>query len=254
MNIPKITKQIIRTPFHAVGLDLIRRKSDPGEVEDPGMLAALSQKYNPNHWLVAAGIQTVLDVGAHMGEFAQRIAIMLPDAELVCFEPLQEPFDKLTARFAGNTRVRTFRCALGEQPGQFEMHHNEYAPSSSLLPMANLHKKSFAFAVKSKPETVEVRRLSDVVRELKLRDPILLKLDVQGFEDKVIHGGEDVVARAKIIIVEVSFQTLYLGGPLFDDIYRMMTARGFSYRGNFEQLVSPNDRQVLQADAIFCRK
>ena len=120
--------------------------------------------------------------------------------------------------------------------------------------MASLHKEAFEFAVKTKPEKIEVRRLSDVAKELKLRDPVLLKLDVQGFEDKVIKGGEDVVARAKIIIVEVSFQTLYQGGPLFDDIYRLLIARGFTYQGNFEQLVSPTDRQVLQADAIFCRK
>jgi FkbM family methyltransferase len=60
----------------------------------------------------------------------------------------------------------------------------------------------------------EVRRLSDVARELNLRHPLLLKPDVQGFEDKVIIGGEDVVARAKIVIIEVSFQSLFEGGPL----------------------------------------
>jgi methyltransferase, FkbM family len=69
---------------------------------------------------------------------------------------------------------------------------------------------------------IEVRRLSDVVRELNLRDPLLLKLDVQGFEDKVIAGGEDVVARAKIIIIEVSFQ------PLYEEVRCSTTSTGFS--------------------------
>jgi hypothetical protein len=87
-----------------------------------------------------------------------------------------------------------------------------------------------------------------------LRDPLLLKLDVQGFEDKVIAGGENVVARAKIIIIEVSFQPLYEGGLLFDDIYRILKERGFAYHGNFDQLLSPKDGRALQADAIFCRK
>jgi hypothetical protein len=74
---------------------------------------------------------------------------------------------------------------------------------------------------------------------------------VQGYEAKVIAGGEDVVACAKIIIVEVSFQRLYEGGPLFDDIYRILKDRGFNYAGNFEQLYSPKNGRVLQADAIF---
>ena len=119
--------------------------------------------------------------------------------------------------------------------------------------MTNLHKRSFTFAVEEETELIEVRRLSDVARELNLHDPLLLKLDVQGFEDKAIIGGEDVVARAKIIIIEVSFQALFEGGPLFDDIYRILRTRGFIYNGNFDQLLSPEDGRPLQADAIFSR-
>jgi hypothetical protein len=39
------------------------------------------------------------------------------------------------------------------------------------------------------------------------------------------RGGEDVVARAKIVIIEVSFQSLFEGGPLFDDVYRILKAQ-----------------------------
>ena len=192
---------------------------------------------------------------AHTWESSPNVSGQcFPNADLISFEPLQEPFAKLTERFKGQPNFRAIRCALGEKAGQHEIHHNEFAPSSSLLPMAELHKQSFPFAVKEKTEMIEVRRLSDVVRELDLRDPLLLKLDVQGFEDKVIAGGEDVVARAKIIIIEVSFQPLYEGGPLFDDVYRLLKEHGFTYNGNFEQLFSPKDGRILQADAIFCRQ
>jgi hypothetical protein len=119
--------------------------------------------------------------------------------------------------------------------------------------MSDLHKLSFTFALGEETEIIQVRRLSDVAQELNLRDPLLLKLDVQGFEDKVIIGGEDVVARAKIVIVEVSFQSLFEGGPLFDDVYRILKTRGFTYNGNFDQLLSPEDGRPLQADAIFTR-
>ncbi len=257
MNVKTVAKRLLKSPFRALGMDIVRwrpPKSQPVILtSELDMIQAFSPQYKPeNHWFAKCGIQTVLDVGAHMGEFAQRIRTMLPDAELICFEPLEEPFTKLTKRFGGQPNFRAIRCALGEKTGQHEIHHNEYAPSSSLLPMTKLHKQSFTFAVKEQTEIVEVRRLSDVVRELNLRDPLLLKLDVQGFEDKVIAGGENVVARAKIIIIEVSFQPLYEGGPLFDDIYRLLKKHGFMYNGNFEQLFSPKDGRILQADAIFC--
>ena len=230
-------------------------KSQPAILpEEPEMIAAFGPRSKPeDHWFAKWGIKTVLDVGARMGEFAQRIRAILPNADLVCFEPLEEPSSKLTERFKGHPNFLAIRYALGEKAGNTKS-INEYAPSSSLLPMAKLHKQSFTFAVKEKTEMIEVRRLSDVVRELNLRDPLLLKLDVQGFEDKVIAGGEDVVARAKIIIIEVSFQPLYEGGPLFDSIYRLLKEYGFTFNGNFEQLFSPKDGRVLQADAIFCRQ
>ena len=259
MNVKTAAKRLLKAPFRALGMDLVRwRPPKPQRVFPPEELAMISafgpQYKTEDHWFATAGIKTVLDVGAHMGEFAQRIRTILPNAELVCFEPLEEPFTKLTERFRGQPNFRAIRCALGEKAGQHQIHDNEYTPSSSLLPMNELHKQSFTFAVKEQTEMIEVRRLSDVVRELDLRDPLLLKLDVQGFEDKVIVGGEDVVARAKIIIIEVSFQPLYEGGPLFDDVYRLLKERSFTYNGNFEQLLSPKDGRILQADAIFCRQ
>ena len=251
-------KRFIRAPFRALGVDLVRwQPVDPQAVissKELEMMAAFAPKYKPDeHWLVKSGVKTILDVGAHTGEFAQRIRAILPDADLICFEPLREPFLALSQRFAEQPNFRAVQCALGEQASQREIRRNKYDASSSLLVLTELHKRSFAFAVEENPEVVEVRRLTDAVRELNLRDPLLLKLDVQGFEDKVIMGGEDVVSRAKIIIIEVSFLPLFEGGPLFDDVYKILKARGFTYSGNFEQLLSPEDGRPLQADAIFCR-
>jgi FkbM family methyltransferase len=258
MNGKTALKRFFRAPLRALGMDLVRwHPPNPQAVvstEELEVMEAFAPKYKPEgHWLVTSGIKTVLDVGAHRGEFAQRIRAIVPDADLVCFEPLREPFLALTQRFAGQPNFQAVQCALGEKGARCEIHHNEYAPSSSLLPMTELHKRSFTFAVEERTELIEVRRLSDVVREFNLRDPLLLKLDVQGCEDKVIFGGEDVVARAKIIIIEVSFLPLFEGGPLFDDVYRILETRGFAFCGHFDQLLSPEDGRPLQADAIFCR-
>ena len=80
-----------------------------------------------------------------------------------------------------------------------------------------------------------------------------MKIDAQGYEDKVLAGAPQTLTRAKAAIIEVSFRELYEGQPLFDSIYRTMHDAGFSYRGNLYQLVHPNDRSVLQADALFVK-
>jgi hypothetical protein len=82
-------------------MDVVRwRPPKPQPVippEELEMIATFTPEQKPeDHWLAKCGIQTVLDVGAHVGEFAQHIRTMLPNADLISFEPLQEPFAKLT--------------------------------------------------------------------------------------------------------------------------------------------------------------
>jgi len=58
---------------------------------------------------------------------------------------------------------------------------------------------------------------------------------------------------ADVIIIETTFIPLYKDQPLFEDIYSYLTNLGFLYAGNIEQLVSPKNHQILQADAVFIR-
>jgi FkbM family methyltransferase len=236
-----IVKTVVKKPLNALGLDLVRFEP----VESP-----------PREfiWISSLGINTVIDIGANIGQFAMKIHAILPNASIFSFEPLEESFKQLQTNLRSVSKFRAFHCALGDSNTTEAMHRNEFAPSSSLLPMTEVHKKAFPFTVHETRETVEVRRLDDVAGDLCLQDNILVKIDVQGYEDKVILGGERLIARAKLIVVEVSFQALYERQPLFDEIYRALRSKGFAYIGNLHQLSSPLDGSMLQADAIFLRE
>jgi FkbM family methyltransferase len=243
-------KRLLKKPFNSLGLDIIRL--DIRQFAPTGETEFL--------WLTSLDLNTVIDVGAHTGEFAAMIHKILPHASILSFEPLRDAFEQLESNMRGVPGFRAFNCALGDSNMQLQIHRNEFTDSSSLLDMADLHKQAFPFTAKESLEAVEQRRLDDVVRDLELRDNILLKIDTQGYEDKVIRGAQDLVERARAIITEVSFQTLYVGQPLFDDIYRLLKQRGFRYMGNLEagmgslpQLRNPLDGSVLQANAIFLK-
>jgi FkbM family methyltransferase len=240
MSVRNLARKIIKKPLNALGFDLVR--------------------YNPHTRvgdfipLAAYNINTVIDVGAHKGEFARMMRKALPAVQIISFEPLAEAYQELTASMKTNGDFKAFNFALGERDGRVEMHKNEWTQSSSLLPMAELHKQIFEYTRNETSEEIEIRRLDDVLRGVTLRPEILIKLDTQGYEDKVILGGSEVISQARLMVVETSFQTLYEGQPLFDDIYQLLRARGFSYAGNCYQLLSPVDGTIMQVDAVFIRR
>ena len=202
-------------------------------------------------WLAELGIKTILDIGANEGQFAEKISAILPEASLICFEPLPEPFEKLKNKFAGKPGFSCLEIALGEREGRQKIFRNEYSPSSSILTMKSTHKEAFEFARKEFSEEISIRRLDSVAKQIKIEAPYLVKIDVQGYERQVIDGGIDIIRSASIIIIETSFVELYEKSPLFGNIYDKMTSLGFRYTGSFEQLPRPSDGKILQQDAIF---
>jgi hypothetical protein len=119
--------------------------------------------------------------------------------------------------------------------------------------MTDMLQTAFPDVAGEKIESVRVRRLDDVAGEMDFPEPIFAKLDTQGYEDKVLAGGGQTMRRVKFAIVETSFEPLYVGQPLFADIYQRMVALGFRYIGAREQLCHPEDGRILVQDSFFLR-
>ena len=230
-------KRIVKTTFRLCGLNIER----------------INPADNNYDWLLKYGIETVLDIGANTGQFAEWIRRVLPEAHIYSFEPIKKCYDKLIENMAEAPNFHAFDYALGDTETDQDMHVNAFTPSSSLLPMANLHKRNFPYTAAEHVEKVKIKRLDVVAEDLKLAGNLLIKTDVQGHEDKVIQGGQNVMSRAEVLIVKTSFKSLYVGQPMFEDVYDMLKQIGFRYIGALEQLSSPLDGSVLQADSVFIK-
>jgi FkbM family methyltransferase len=210
--------------------------------------------YEHYGWLREWKTRTILDIGANVGQFASEIHRLIPDATLYSFEPLADCYQKLVKAMEHAEKFRAFNLALGDRNGREQIYRNNYTPSSSLLPMDDLLTQSFPFAATATPQEIEIRRLDDLADELAVIEPILMKIDVQGMEDKVLLGGERVLACTSILIVETSFTELYKGQALFDHIYRLLCDRGFVFMGSEHNIRHPVDGRVLQSDSVFVRQ
>lgn len=204
-------------------------------------------------WLRARNIATVLDIGANEGQFAEVVRQIFPHALIHSFEPLSTCYEKLQSKAASLMPMRCFPFAIGREDTDSVIYHNEFSPSSSLLPMGNKHREAFPFAQKTIRENIVVRSMDSVAAELELKPPIMMKVDVQGSELDVLTGARKILPSIDTIIIEASFVELYQGQALFDEIYDNLHSRGFRFMGSLEQVMDPSNGAILQADCIFAR-
>jgi len=205
-------------------------------------------------YLAEFGFRTVLDIGANTGQFARRARRLFPDATIHSFEPLPDAFYAL-AEFSRKSRnVYAHRVALGEADGQAEMYRNEFSPSSSFLPISPIHTTAFPGTGHTRPVHVPMTSLDAWARGYPLSRPLLIKMDVQGYEDKVLRGGMDTVSQAAVLIVEVSFQELYFGQILFDELLLLTRRMGFRCFGAEELVCDDHQGRPLQANMVFVQE
>jgi len=237
-----ILKRITKKIFNTAGLDIIQLPKSP--------------KYS----LLGLGnlsIRSIIDGGGNSGQFARMISTIFPEAHIYCFEPLLEPFKDLTrwAERHKNEKVKTFNLALGDREGVLEMFsHIEHSQSSSFLKTTKLCESFYPLTQKHVSVPVKMTTLDQWIKTLPnpLTPDILIKLDVQGYEDRVIRGGQKIFGIAKACILEVSLDRLYEDQATFKDIALLLYGIGYRYAGNLNQSYA-DDGHVIYIDAVFVK-
>lgn len=206
-------------------------------------------------WVNNLGINTVIDIGANVGQFALEIRKELPSTKLYSFEPIKRCYEKLTRNMGEDENFKAFNFALSDTNGKEKINISPYTPSSSFLKMSRLHETIFPHTRgRSGEETVITKRLDDIFKTMDCPKNILIKIDVQGYENKVIGGAINAIREAKALLVETSFYPLYENQPLFDEIYQLLKDIGFRYAGCSNRKKNPLDGKILFEDSIFISK
>jgi FkbM family methyltransferase len=222
-------------------------------ITKPRLLGELIHLTERRKWIESANFSTIIDVGGFIGSFSYAIHTLLPKAKIYAFEPNPETYPKLIQNLKNIQEFQAFNTALGDTNGYVDFFANEFSASSSLLPTEDLLIKNYPYTVNTNKTQVKISKLDDFSTSMILVSPTLLKIDVQGFEEKVLAGGLETLKKVDVIILEISYQSLYKGQSTFDKVYKLLTGLGFEYKGSFEAAFSPIDGSILQSDIIFSR-
>jgi FkbM family methyltransferase len=167
---------------------------------------------------------TSFDVGANIGAFTATFARAIgPRGSVHAFEPLEAARRRLLRTLELNSleNVRVNAAALSDEIGRSKLF--SYGPGfeswSTLAPRAiELADRSLE-AVSS--QDVETTTLDDYCENLEIATIDLLKIDVEGAEQRVLRGASRLLEqeRVQVVIVEVSDNTLE---PFGDRAYELL--------------------------------
>jgi FkbM family methyltransferase len=238
-----IDRPISRLELRNSGVSL----TGPTSFSDRLILREIRQSLRSRNDLV------VYDIGAHTGRYARAIASASSVCQVVSFEPIPESFEQLVQATSHLGKVLPINLALGDTSREAKFLQNNARASSSLLPMLARHSEEFPFTAGTHEIMVPVRRLDDIIHERGLRSPDVIKLDVQGYEDRVIRGGPEAFGSARWCHLELSLIALYEDSLQFDELYRIVADLGFTLAEFTDQLFGKSGN-ALQVNVLFERR
>jgi FkbM family methyltransferase len=171
----------------------------------------------------------VVDVGCRWG-YSPVWTELGDRCVLIGFDPDADECARLQALAGPQSSARFVPVALGPEAGLATLYMTKDPGGYSVLP-------SSADAVEHHPGlhggrveqtmVISVTTLDEWCREEGVPRVDVIKLDTQGSELGILQGAANALAGVRAIEVEVQFNELYEGVPLFGDVDRFLRAHGF---------------------------
>ena len=141
-------------------------------------------------------IKEVWDVGAHQGETALAFAQSFPQSTIRSFEPVTQNYQLLQKNCSGLKNFCAYQFALGEVNKSAKIHLQDASVTHSLRDDLNQPSRPTREGLDS--EDIEVRTIDSVVSDFSYPSIDLLKIDVEGYELKLLEGSKKCLRDKRI--------------------------------------------------------
>jgi FkbM family methyltransferase len=206
-----------------------------GSFYEVNMLEAISANFPQN---------TVLDVGANIGNHSLYLAKFTSATTIHAFEPMPRSFEHLSSNMKRNgcENVILHNVALSDSSGLAKMDF----PDPTNQGMAKISEEGIE---------VQVIKLDD----LSIEKVSLIKIDVEGHELRVLRGGSETIRKNRPHLY-IEIQNEYLLGEVEDFLFELGYFHGRVYNSTptyafhpapqIEGQITSKDLQALEAQRM----
>ncbi len=200
----------------------------------------------------------IIDVGANIGFESLYFAKKYPNNLIYSYEPTAIPYKCLSKSKAINDldNLNIFKLGVGEKKGSVEIHAATKDTYNKGLASIDAN---FDLDDTFAKETIDITTLDDHVKES--RRVSLIKIDVQGYETKVLEGAVALIEKNKPVIIYEHFEGYYSAplelrtkiesffSPLGYDLY-LIRSKGGLRPHRFLEKINFKSKNEINGDII----
>lgn len=237
----EMLKQVVRKAAGSFGLEVRRRQ--PPIPTGPEVQKTM---------FGASGDLVIFDVGAHEGWTVANFRKLFPGAFIHAFEPTPAAAEHLKTRYIADARVQCHAVALTDQEGTVDLNLNVWGTTNSLLRTDAAAPASWSEHVNTKMTIkVPTRTIDAFCAANNVSNIDILKIDVQGAENRVLKGAYRKLSSGSIksVYLEVIVAPTYVGQARPDEIFGMLYEAGLVLIDVYD--LWRDGAALLQFDALF---
>jgi len=238
--------------FGLLGLKIEKAKNDRSDLN-----VIYRELFEANDQLV------IFDVGANVGQSVWRFKRLFRNSSVHSFEPIGENVKQIKTRYSGDENLIVNQTAVGEYQGRetlLEYANNAHSSFHRLLPdtiwlkKRSRQKRESPGTYKKKETPVDVITLDSYCEDKGIEGIDILKIDTQGYEDKVLNGSKGLLRKGgvKLVELELIFSPIYERVANFSDIEKNLVNNGYRLVG----LNTPGNLArdyIWQSDVVYAR-
>lgn len=195
----------------------------------------------------------IMDIGAFDGSTAIQFSKAFPEAKILAFEANPETFPIAQKNCASYKNISVLNFAVSDKKETLDFFVTNNGVSSSLneINVSDKHTKDYNNELNIKTKlSVNAVPLDEYADLGKI---LLLKIDTQGHELKVIEGAKEILKKTEFVLVEMANHNVYKNGCQYFEVDEALRKNNFKLH-NIIVSFRTNGIAVSEYDAVYINK
>jgi FkbM family methyltransferase len=184
----------------------------------------------------------ILDIGANRGQSIDRFSKIFKNPKIHAFEPLTSEFKYLKKIYSNQKNIILNNSAAGDKEEIKKINvtaksdtssFNNIMPGTKWLKIRSEQNNTAQNNYVINQEDVKIIKLDDYVSQSHIDEIDIVKIDTQGYEEKILEGLVETIKKNKIkvIITEIIFDNNYSKYLSFYQLEKHLIPNGFRLVG-----------------------